>query len=85
MGIRDLKARYGTSLRTSQAFNRAIRAEIPGGAAVLDALGLVGSRKSWEEIKERLLHARAETVDVIAARYNLQSRTKGVNDERRSD
>lgn len=76
MGVRDLKNRYGRSLRTEQAFNRAIRAEIPGGAAVLDALGLVGSRKSWEEIQERLLCARAEMADVIAARYDLQKTTK---------
>lgn len=76
MGVRDLKNRYGRSLRTEQAFNRAIRAEIPGGAAVLDALGLVGSRKSWEEIQERLLCARAEMADVIAARYDLQKVTK---------
>ena len=76
MGVRDLKNRYGWSLRTEQAFNRAIRAEIPGGAAVLDALGLVGSRKSWEEIQERLLCARAEMADVIAARYDLQKATK---------
>ena len=76
MGVRDLKNRYGRSLRTEQAFNRAIRAEIPGGAAVLDALGLVGSRKSWEEIQERLLCARAEMADVIAARYDLQKTMK---------
>ncbi len=85
MGVRDLKNRYGRSLRTEQAFNRAIRAEIPGGAAVLDALGLVGSRKSWAEIQERLLHARAEMADVIAARYDLRKVTKENKETERYD
>jgi hypothetical protein len=40
MGTRELKARYGTNGGTAAALNRAIRAEIPGGAETLDALEL---------------------------------------------
>lgn len=36
MTARDLKARYGGN--TKMAINRAVRAEIPGGARVLDEL-----------------------------------------------
>jgi len=40
MGTRELKARYGTNGGTAAALNRAIRAEIPGGAETLDVLKL---------------------------------------------
>ncbi len=81
MAIRDLKERYGASLRTNQAFNRAIRAEIPGGSGVLDALGLVGGRASYEEIAECLTRAREEMARVVAARYDLVSSRGGENAE----
>ena len=61
MGIRELKDRYG-NVKTWQAFNRAIRAEIPGGKYVLDALGagFVGSR-SRERVGANLSAERAST------------------------
>jgi hypothetical protein len=41
MSLRDLRARYGkTSGSAREAVNRAIRAELPGGAETLDALEL---------------------------------------------
>ena len=73
MGVRELKNRYGRSLRTNQAFNRAIRAEVPGGSALLDALGLVGGRADYDKIEACLLRARAEMSSVIAEKYELQS------------
>jgi len=41
MTLEDLKDRYGRSSNHRQLFNRAIRAECPGGAEVLDALELL--------------------------------------------
>jgi hypothetical protein len=40
MGTRELKTKYGTNGGTAAALNRAIRAEIPGGAETLDVLEL---------------------------------------------
>ncbi len=79
MGIRELKARYGAKSNTAQAFHRAIRAEIPGGSAVLDALDKIG-RARWRygrefsgEIFELLCKARAEMANEIATCYELKS------------
>ena len=81
MGIRELKERYGASLRTSQAFNRAIRAEIVGGKDLMDALGYANNRQDLGELGECLRRVRAEMANEIARRYDLQSATKGENDE----
>ncbi len=83
MGVRELKAKYGAKTNTTQAFNRAIRAEIPGGADVLDALDLIGrapKRAETDEIIERLRRAKAAMAAVVAARYDLaSSRTNEAN------
>ena len=76
MGIRELKEAYGNA-KTWQAFNRAIRAEIPGGKYVLDALGVAGRNRQNsavdEEIFNKLSQARDEMTAVIAKRYDLLS------------
>lgn len=84
MGLRELKERYGVSLRTSQAFNRAIRAEIVGGKDLMDALKYANNRQDLGELGECLRRIRAEMANEVARRYGLQSATKGENDERRS-
>lgn len=81
MGIRELKERYGASLRTSQAFNRAIRAEIVGGKDLMDALKYANNRQDLGELGECLRRVRAEMANEIARRYDLLSATKGENDE----
>ena len=81
MGLRELKERYGASLRTSQAFNRAIRAEIVGGKDLMDALKYANNRQDLGELGECLRRVRAEMANEIARRYQLQSATGGVNDE----
>ena len=76
MGIRELKDKYG-NVKTWQAFNRAIRAEIPGGNYVLDALGAAGRNRHNsavdEEIFVNLSKARDAMTAVIAERYELAS------------
>ena len=76
MGIRELKDRYG-NVKTWQAFNRAIRAESPGGKYVLDALGAAGRNRHNsavdEEIFINLSKARDAMTAVIAERYELAS------------
>ncbi len=84
MGLRELKERYGVSLRTSQAFNRAIRTEIVGGKDLMDALKYANNRQDLGELGECLRRIRAEMANEVARRYGLQSATKGENDERRS-
>ncbi len=76
MGVRELKARYGVNSNTAQAFNRAIRSEIPGGAGLLDALDLIGRLPKRDENVQALQYlrnARAEMANVIAERYGLRS------------
>lgn len=85
MGLRELKERYGVSLRTSQAFSRAIRAEIVGGKDLMDALKYANNRRDLGELGECLRRIRAEMANEVARRYGLQSATKGENDERWSD
>lgn len=80
MSLRELKDKYGNgNAKTAQAFNRAIRAEIPGGSAVLDALDKIG-RARWRygrefsgEVFELLCKAREEMANEIATRYELES------------
>ena len=85
MGIRELKERYGVSLRASQAINRAIRAEIVGGNDLMDALKFANNRKDLGELGECLRRIRAEMANEVARRYSLQSATQNKNDEQRSD
>ncbi|MBQ9128875.1 MAG: hypothetical protein IJY15_14090 [Thermoguttaceae bacterium] len=85
MGLRELKERYGVSLRTSQAFNRAIRTEIVGGKDLMEALKYANNRQDLGELGECLRRIRAEMANEVARRYGLQSATKGENDERRSN
>jgi dissimilatory sulfite reductase (desulfoviridin) alpha/beta subunit len=47
MPVKELKTEYGVST-SRQAYNAAIRAEIPGGAAALDRL------ETWHHICNRL-------------------------------
>ncbi|MBQ8285865.1 MAG: hypothetical protein IJZ10_06145 [Thermoguttaceae bacterium] len=91
MSIKELKEKYGVRGSVG-AVNAAIRAEIPGGANVLDALTALHpalrrsngrTRRDLEATFERLQSARAAMVDDVARRYGFKSRlqTEGGADD----
>lgn len=86
MPIRDLREKYGSG-KARELVNRAIRAEIPGGAAVLDRLarwrhGLrelveAGEATPHEEADYRAaVEERDRMADEIARRYGLKTNTE---------
>lgn len=63
----DLRAKYGRSLKTKALYNRAIRAECPGGGELLELLELVSAmrgrcRDDEECEKLTIIEDRAQTV-----------------------
>lgn len=93
MGIKELKEKYGVRGSVG-AVNAAIRAEIPGGANVLDALTALHpalrrlsgrTRRDLEATFERLQSARAAMVDDVATRYGFKSRTQEEGDAKNAN
>lgn len=88
MPIKELRAKYGPELKAQRAVNRAIRAEIPGGAECLDAVGAAFRlKKALRELGHPdLAEANracaildgiaAGMADEIARRYNLATSEK---------
>ena len=87
MTLDDLKERYGKSAKRRQLYNRAIRAELPGGSACLDSIELLDNvrvRKLDEDDREAAeiaglgvtaLHSiRDEMVVEIKRRYGMEDR-----------
>lgn len=86
MSNRDLRAKYGTSAKSKELYNKAIRAEIPAGDVVLDLLHKIHehrrqiqrgfNRRRPEDILEELEDitqaARDEMIAEIKSRYNIQ-------------
>lgn len=76
MAVKELRETYGNA-KTWQAMNRAIRAEIPGGAELLDAICLAaplsGRSQLGGRLFEKLQEARAMMCDHIAQTYGLKS------------
>lgn len=80
MGIRELRARYGANLKSSVAFNAAIKAELPGGAELIEAIRLLRAfieiypddRFARRALAD-LYKARAPLGDEIARRYDVAS------------
>lgn len=81
MALSDLKERYKKSNK-QQLFNAAIRAEIPGGAELLDLMGetnLMFSRAGKEGkliiagIVTRLNSVKEAMTKEICARYDIKS------------
>ncbi len=83
MPTRELREKYAAG-NQRDAINRAIRAELPGGNAVLDLLELThhaAQRLGWREpdgsssllcvIHERLCAAAAEMENEIRRRYGM--------------
>lgn len=78
MGIRELRAVYGPNAKARSAINAAIRQELPGGSAVLDALNcadlaVTNQLVTPQRLLDLLLAAKAELADEIARRYELRS------------
>jgi len=75
MSKRDLAAKYGTSKNVTQLVNAAIRAELPGGAAALDALHQLRTRADHSRGHDDCLAAARAIVDAMAdeirKRYGL--------------
>lgn len=72
----DLKLKYGKNLKTHEAINRAIRAEIAGGASALDAAGFL--RKLRNRLRELDL---PEARDVAAAENLIGEVIQAFSDE----
>lgn len=80
MGIRELREKYGRTLKGFVAINVAIREELPGGRELIDALGALRAylQKCPDDRAARLAYAnlqksRAPLADEIARRYDLAS------------
>ena len=77
MSVKELCSTYGKK-NTAPAVNAAIRAEVPGGAIVLDLLQRAASLRhkseEWESEYVQLSKARNEMFNVIADKYGLRSR-----------
>lgn len=75
MGIRELRERYGKSLKGRQAVNAAIRAELIAGNEVLDLLAILDADRSLATEGKRALTlaiaAREALAREIADRYGL--------------
>ena len=87
MGVRELCLAYGKT-HTPTAVNAAIRAEVPGGAIVLDLLQRAASLRhkseEWESEYKQLSKARNEMFNVIADKYGLRSRKENEDGIKRS-
>lgn len=78
MSLQDLKAAYsdGRNRKGRQLINAAIRAELPGGTEVLDALALIqpsaatSKEYAWLNAVQKAVDAMA---DAIARKYDLKS------------
>jgi hypothetical protein len=71
----DLAAKYGASKNLRQLINAAIRAELPGGAAALDALYTARTAAAESAIGEDCLTSVRQIIDAMAdeirRRYGL--------------
>lgn len=82
MPLKDLKEKYGRQGKARQAINRAIRAELPGGHAALDAVekwhGACHNRGWVEGVHLRAYVDLLEIVDAmedeIRRRYEMPPR-----------
>lgn len=80
MGIRELKDRYGRK-SNRQAVNAAVRAELVGGAAVIDLTAKIhrmlrrldeDQQKPVREIYDALKDIQGEMVEEIQRRYQIK-------------
>jgi len=80
--IAELKTKYGVSKKPKLAINAAIRAEIPGGAKVLDLTYKLscqlpklrnGKREVAQNILNELLMVSDEMKNFIAEKYHFES------------
>ena len=84
MAVKELREAYGNA-KTWQAMNRAIRAEVPGGDELLDAIGLAAPLRDRSpqcaKLFEKLRQAREAMNAFIAQKYEFKSATEGAKDE----
>jgi hypothetical protein len=79
MGINDLRKVYGKNKKAGQAVNAAVRAEIPGGAEILEATHRLRKHFpniSGQEIQivyEKLVSASEKMKSSIARKYHLKT------------
>ena len=75
MGIRELRAIYGPKSKASTVFARAVAAEIPGGARLLELKAALGKAKKDRPDLEPYYSAVAAALDemktAIARKYDL--------------
>jgi hypothetical protein len=89
MGIRELRAKYGRNLKGFVAVNAAIRAELPGGAELIDALQSLyfflrlfpddmharRARADLQKVRERFAEEIARKYDLASAREDNEEET----------
>lgn len=84
MAVKELRETYGNA-KTWQAMNRAVRAEVPGGDELLDAIGLAAPLRDRSpqcaKLFEKLQEAREAMNAFIAQKYNLKTATEGAQNE----
>ena len=77
MSTKDLKDKYGEG-KTRGIINRAIRAEIPGGAKLLDLMDELSGRETF--ITRALVAIRDEMDKEIRRRYGMSLPSEGSDD-----
>ena len=77
MGIRELRAKYGPKSKAPTVFARAVAAEIPGGARLLELKAALGKAKNerpdLEPYYSAVVAALDEMKTAIARKYDLAS------------
>ena len=74
MGIKELKEKYGVRGSVG-AVNAAIRAEIPGGAKILDLLGETRRRRAKGDFDEQFFERVFQTL--VDVRHEMGEATLG--------
>ena len=76
MPIKELKEKYGKSLKSPSVINRAVRAEVPGGSHVLDLLQQLfpmREREEFQPVYRKLEMTLGAMRDFVAQKYELKT------------
>jgi len=85
MPIKELVEKYGG--KPNVALRRAVRAEIPGGSDLFDALQIASRNRyesdDWRRLHNALIRTREEFFKDVARKYGLKSAfdSKGESDQ----
>ncbi len=78
MPVKELIEKYGG--KTSVALRRAVRAEIPGGSDLFDALQIAARNRyesdDWRRLHNALIRTREAFFKDVARKYGFKSATR---------